>query len=42
MAYFILHNFNNALPGSEYPAILKYAVVNPTFKKNEKTDKIKH
>ena len=39
IAYFILHNFNNALPSSEYPANLKHADIKPIFTKNDKTDK---
>ena len=39
IAYFILHNFNNALSCSEYPASLKYADITPIFKKDDKTDK---
>ena len=39
IAYFILHNFNNALPCSEYSASLKYADITPIFKKDDKTDK---
>ena len=39
IAYFILHNFNNALSCSEYPASLKYADITPNFKKDDKTDK---
>ena len=39
IAYFILHNFNNALSSSEYPASLKYANITPIFKKDDKTDK---
>ena len=39
IAYFILHNFNNALSCSEYPASLKYANITPIFKKDDKTDK---
>ena len=38
IAYFILHNFNNALSCSEYPASLKYADITPIFKKDDKTD----
>ena len=37
--YFTLHNFNNALSSSKYPASLKYAKITPIFKKNDKTDK---
>ena len=39
MPYFILHNFINALPSSEYPASLKYVDITPIFKKDDKTDK---
>ena len=39
IAYFILHNFNNALSNSEYPASLKYADITPIFKKDDKTSK---
>ena len=39
MAYFILHNFFNALSSSEYPASLKYADITLIFKKDDKTDK---
>ena len=39
IAYFILHNFSNALSCSEYPASLKYADITPIFKKDDKTDK---
>ena len=39
IAYFILHNFNNALSCSEYPASLKYADITPIFKNDDKTDK---
>ena len=39
IAYFILHNFNNALSCSEYSASLKYANITPIFKKDDKTDK---
>ena len=39
IAYFILHNFNNALSRSEYPASLKYVDITPIFKKDDKTDK---
>ena len=39
IAYFTLHNFNNALSGSEYPASLKYADITPILKKDDKTDK---
>ena len=39
IAYFILHNFNNTLPCSEYPAGLKYADITSIFKKDDKTDK---
>ena len=39
IAYFILHNFNNTLSCSEYPASLKYADITPIFKKDDKTDK---
>ena len=38
-AYFILHNFNNTLSFSEYPASLKYADVTSIFEKDDKTDK---
>ena len=38
IAYFILHNFNNALSCSEYPASLKYADITTIFKKDDKTD----
>ena len=38
IAYFRLHNFNNALSCSEYPASLKYAHITPIFKKDDKTD----
>ena len=37
IAYFILHNFNNALSYSEYPTSLKYADITPIFKKDDKT-----
>ena len=33
IAYFILHNFNNALSSSQYPASLRYAYITPIFKK---------
>ena len=36
MAYFILHNFNNALSTSEYLASLKYADITPIFRKDNK------
>ena len=36
IAYFILHNFNNALLCSEYPASLKYEDITPIFKKDDK------
>ena len=39
IGYFMLHNFNNALSCSEYPASLKYADITPISKKNDKTDK---
>ena len=39
IAYFILHNFNNALSSSEYPASLKYAYITSIFKEDDKTDK---
>ena len=39
IAYFILHNFNNALSCSEYLASLEYADITPIFKKDDKTDK---
>ena len=39
IAYFILHDFKNALSCSEYPASSKNANVTPTFKKDDKTDK---
>ena len=39
MAYFILHNFNNAYSNCECPASLKYANITPLFKKDDKTDK---
>ena len=39
IAHFILHNFNNALSYSEYPASVKYADITPVFKKDHKTDK---
>ena len=38
-ACFILHNSNNALSSSEYPAGLKYADMTPIFKKVDQTDK---
>ena len=36
IAYFILHNFNNALSCSEYSASLKYADTTLVFKKDDK------
>ena len=33
IAYFILHNFNNALSSSQYPASLRYADITLIFKK---------
>ena len=39
LACFLLHNFNNVLSISEYPASLKYADIKPIFKKDDKTDK---
>ena len=39
IAYFISHNFNNALSCSEYAASLKYADTTLVFKKDDKTDK---
>ena len=39
IAYIILHNFNNTLSCSEYPASLKYADITPIFEKDDKTDK---
>ena len=40
IAYFILHNFKNALTCSvQYPASLKYADITPIFKMDDKTDK---
>ena len=39
IAYFILHNFNNALSSCEYPASLKYAKITAIFKKDDRTDK---
>ena len=39
VACFILHNFNDALLNSEYPASLKYADITPIFKKDGKTGK---
>ena len=39
IAYFILHNFSNALSCAEYPASLKYVNITPIFKKDDKTDK---
>ena len=38
IAYFILHNLNNALSCSEYAASLKHADITPIFKKDDKTD----
>ena len=39
IAYFILHNFYNALSCSKYPSSLKYAHITPIFKNDDKTDK---
>ena len=39
LAYFILHNFNNALSSSEYLASLKYVDITSVFKNDGKTDK---
>ena len=39
IAYFILHNFNNAWSCSEYPTSLKYADITPVFKKDDKNGK---
>ena len=39
IAYFVLHNFYNALSSSEYPASLKYADITAIFNKDYKTDK---
>ena len=39
MAYFILHNFNNALSCSEYPTSLKYGDITLIFIKDDKTGK---
>ena len=33
IAYFLLHNVNNALSCSEYPASLKYADINQSLKR---------
>ena len=42
IAYFIVHNLNNALSCSEYPASLKYGDIKPIFKKDDKTYKTNH
>ena len=39
IAYFILHDFNNTLSCSEYPASLKYTDITTIFKKDDQTDK---
>ena len=39
MAYFILHNFNNALSISEYPFSLKLADIAPIFETDHRTNK---
>ena len=39
IAHFVLHNFNNDLSCSEYPAKLKCADITPILKKDDKTDK---
>ena len=39
IAYFILHNINNALSCSEYPTSLRYVDITPIFKKDDKADK---
>ena len=39
IAYYILHNSNNALSCSEYPTSLKYGDMAPIFIKDDKTDK---
>ena len=39
IAHFVLHNFNNDLSCSEYPAKFKYADSTPILKKDDKTDK---
>ena len=39
IAYFALHNFNNDLSCSEYPAKLKCADITSILKKDDKTDK---
>ena len=35
IAYFILYDFNNALPCSEYPPSLKHADITSIFKKDQ-------
>ena len=35
IAYFTLHDFNNALSCSEYPASLKHADITPIFEKDD-------
>ena len=39
VAFFLLYNFDNSLPGSTFPTALKCADVKPIFKKDDKTDK---
>ena len=39
VAFFIHHDFNNSLSSSTFPTALKYADVEPVFKKDDKTNK---
>ena len=39
VAFLINHNFNSSLSSSTFPTALKYADVNPVFKKDDKSDK---
>ena len=39
ICYFLCHDFNNSLSCSIFPTGMKYAVVTPTHKKDDKTDK---
>ena len=42
VAFFIHYNFNNSLPSSTFPTVLKNANVIPVFKNHGKTEKINY
>ena len=39
ISFYVFHNFNSALSSCSFPTALKYADVQPAFKKDDKTDK---